>query len=56
MYGVRCEVVYGTDVIELCKWVRCEVVYGTDGVVSLMGWGARSCMEQVVSNRVWCEM
>ena len=21
-----------------------------------MGWGARSCMEQVVSNRVWGEM
>jgi hypothetical protein len=56
MYGVRCEVVYGTDVVESCIGVRCEVVYGTDGVVSLMGWGARSCMEQVVSNRVWCEM
>jgi hypothetical protein len=36
--------------------VRCEVVYGTDGVESLMGWGSRSCMEQMVSNRVWGEM
>jgi hypothetical protein len=36
--------------------VRCEVEYGTDGVESCMGWGARSCMEQVVSNHVWGEM
>jgi hypothetical protein len=34
VYGVRCEVVYGTDVVESCIWVRCEVVYGTDGVES----------------------
>jgi hypothetical protein len=35
MYGVRCEVVYGTDVVESsCIWVRSEVVYGTDGVES----------------------
>ena len=33
--------------------VGCEVVYGTDGVESCIGWGARSCMDQMVSNRVW---
>ena len=29
-----------------------------DQVVSnrVLGWGARSCIEQVVSNRVWGEM
>ena len=36
--------------------VGCEVEYGTDGVESCMGWGARSCIEQVVSNHVWGEM
>ena len=33
--------------------MRCEVVYGPDGVKSCMGCDARSCMEQVVLNRVW---
>ena len=36
--------------------VGCEVVYGTDGDESCMGWGARLCMEQVMSNHVWGEM
>ena len=27
--------------------MRCEVEYGTDGVESCMGWGARSCIEQM---------
>ena len=33
--------------------VGCEIVYGIGGVESFMGWGARSCMDQMVSNRVW---
>jgi hypothetical protein len=45
VYGVRCEVVYGTGGVESCMGLRCEIVYGIDGV--------ESCMEQVVSNRVW---
>ena len=38
-----CRIVYG---------VGCEVVYVTGGVESCMGCDARSCMEQVVWNRV----
>ena len=54
--GRRCDVVYGTGGVESCMRVGCEVVYGTDGVESCMGWGARLCMEQVMSNHVWGEM
>ena len=54
--GMGCGVVYGTDDVESCIGLRCKVVYGTGGVESCMGWGARSCMEQVVSNHVWGEM
>ena len=54
--GLRCQVVYGTGGVESCMGVVCEVLYGKDGVESCMGWDARSCMEQVVSNRVWSEM
>ena len=54
--GMGCEVVYGADGVESCIWLRCKVVYGTGGVESCMGWDARSCMEQVVSNHVWGEM
>jgi hypothetical protein len=38
-----CRIVYG---------VGCELVYVTGGVESCMGCDARSCMEQVVWNRV----
>ena len=31
-------------------------MYRTDGVESYTGWDARSCMEQMVWNRVWGEM
>ena len=54
--GRRCDVVYGTGGVESCMRVGYEVVYGTDGVESWMGWGARLCMEQVMSNHVWGEM
>ena len=39
-----CRIMYG---------VGCEVVYVTGGVESCMGCDARSCMKQVVWNRVW---
>ena len=54
--GMGCEVVYGTKGVESCIGLRCEVEYGTGGVESCMGWGASSCTEQMVWNRVWGEM
>ena len=56
-----CGIVYGAEMRGRVwnRWCRivyevgCEVVYVTGGVESCMGCDARSCMEQVVWNRVW---
>ena len=45
VYGMRCEVVYGTGGVESCMGVGCNVVYGIYGV--------ESCIRDDVRGRVW---